>query len=132
MKPWTTSKQGISIKSYCFFEKIAERFKNYELMSGFLNLSVRSWCPIALCAIKILPELLPGGQHLHSVLSFFLLENSQTIFQKQPPGGVLRKRCSESMHQIYRTIPKPKCDLLFSEYLLLTTPLDCCFLFLKS
>ena len=30
--------------------------------------------------------------------------------QKQPPRGVLRKRCSENMKQIYRRTPMPKCD----------------------
>ena len=30
--------------------------------------------------------------------------------QKQPPRGVLRKRCSEKMQQIYRRTPIPKCD----------------------
>ena len=30
--------------------------------------------------------------------------------QKQPPRGVLRKRCSENMQQIYRRTPMPKCD----------------------
>ena len=30
--------------------------------------------------------------------------------QKQPSRGVLRKRCSENMQQIYRRIPMPKCD----------------------
>ena len=30
--------------------------------------------------------------------------------QKQPSGGVLRKRCSENMQQIYRRIPMSKCD----------------------
>ena len=30
--------------------------------------------------------------------------------QKQPPRGVLRKRCSENMQQIYRTTPMLKCD----------------------
>ena len=30
--------------------------------------------------------------------------------QKQPPIGVLRKRCSENMQQIYRRTPMPKCD----------------------
>ena len=33
-----------------------------------------------------------------------------TSFQKQPPRGVLRKRCSENVQQIYRRIPMPKCD----------------------
>ena len=30
--------------------------------------------------------------------------------QKQPSRGVLRKRCSENMKQIYRRTPMPKCD----------------------
>ena len=30
--------------------------------------------------------------------------------QKQPSRGVLRKRCSENMQQIYRRTPMPWCD----------------------
>ena len=30
--------------------------------------------------------------------------------EKQPPRGVLRKRCSENMQQIYRRTPMPKSD----------------------
>ena len=30
--------------------------------------------------------------------------------QKQPTKGVLRKRCSENMQQIYRRTPMSKCD----------------------
>ena len=30
--------------------------------------------------------------------------------QKQPSRGVLKKRYSENMQQIYRKTPKPKCD----------------------
>ena len=30
--------------------------------------------------------------------------------QKQPSGGVFKKRCSENMQQIYRRTPMPKCD----------------------
>ena len=30
--------------------------------------------------------------------------------QKQPCRGVLRKRCSENMQQIYRRTPMPMCD----------------------
>ena len=36
--------------------------------------------------------------------------SSGSKFQKQPPRGVPRKRCSENMHQIYRRIPLLKCD----------------------
>ena len=32
------------------------------------------------------------------------------LFQKCPSRGVLRKRCSENMQQIYRRTPMPKCD----------------------
>ena len=28
---WTTCKQGLYVKSYCYFETIAQRFKNYKL-----------------------------------------------------------------------------------------------------
>ena len=30
--------------------------------------------------------------------------------QKQPTRGVLRKRCSENMHEIYRRTPMPSCN----------------------
>ena len=30
--------------------------------------------------------------------------------QKQLSGGVLKKKCSENMQQIYRRTPMPKCD----------------------
>ena len=30
--------------------------------------------------------------------------------QKQPSRGVLKKKCSENVPQIYRRIPKPKCN----------------------
>ena len=35
---------------------------------------------------------------------------STKIFQKQPPRGIPRKRCSENMQQIYKRTPMPKCD----------------------
>ena len=31
-------------------------------------------------------------------------------FRKQPPRGVLSKRCSENMQEIYRRTSMPKCD----------------------
>ena len=40
---------------------------------------------------------------------FVLLMESSIDYQKQPPRGVLKKRCSENMQQIYRT-PMSKCD----------------------
>ena len=32
------------------------------------------------------------------------------FFQEQPSSGVLRKRFSENIQQIYRRTPMPKCD----------------------
>ena len=51
------------------------------------------------------------------------------IFQKQPPRGVLKKRCSENIQQIYRRTPMPKCDFnkVAKQHLFLGTPLDGCF-----
>ena len=37
-------------------------------------------------------------------------EDRQIIYQKQPPGGVPKKRCSENMQQIYRRTPMLKRD----------------------
>ena len=33
-----------------------------------------------------------------------------TLLRKQPSRGVVKKRRSENMQQIYRRIPMPKCD----------------------
>ena len=38
------------------------------------------------------------------------LEIRKMLFQKQPPRGVLKKRRSENMQQIYRRTPMPKCN----------------------
>ena len=38
------------------------------------------------------------------------MKTTSSEFQKQPPRGVLRKRCSENMQQIYRRTSMPKCD----------------------
>ena len=66
-----------------------------------------------------------------------------TWFQKQPSRGVLRKRCSENMQQIYKTPCRSvmatllklhfgmdvllKICCIFSEHLFLRTPPDSCF-----
>ena len=46
--------------------------------------------------------------------------------QKQPFRGVLSKRCSENMQQIYRRTPIPKCNYNKNHFLL-RTPLNGCF-----
>ena len=49
-----------------------------------------------------------------SMLNGIQIPNSRItkvfLVQKQPSRGVLRKRCSENMQQIYRRIPMPKYD----------------------
>ena len=37
-------------------------------------------------------------------------KNKNIYLQKQPSRGVLKKKCSENMQQIYRRTPMPKCD----------------------
>ena len=39
-----------------------------------------------------------------------ILLNALGLLQKQPSRGVLRKRCSENMQQIYMRTPMPTCD----------------------
>ena len=73
------------------------------------------------------------------------LFGSEGIQQKQPSRGVLRKRSSGNMQQIYRRTPMSKCEFnklhfgmgvllhikfgawIFSEHIFLRTPLDGCF-----
>ena len=38
------------------------------------------------------------------------VDQLKLMFQKQSLRGVLSKRCSENMYQIYRRTPMPKCD----------------------
>ena len=54
-----------------------------------------------------------NGKYVNTyhILSFFLLQRITNNYrQKQPSGGVLRKRCSENMQQIYRRTPTAKRD----------------------
>ena len=46
---------------------------------------------------------------LERLESIFFAYSTLTV-QKQPSTGVLIKRCSENMQQIYRRTPMPKCD----------------------
>ena len=43
-------------------------------------------------------------------LSSYNEDNHLQFFQKQRSRGVLRKRCSENMQQIYKRTPVPKCN----------------------
>ena len=58
-----------------------------------------------------------------SFLSPYLCAYTQhALIQKQPSKGVLKKRCSENMQQIYRRTPMPKCD--FNKVALRCSPLN--------
>ena len=46
------------------------------------------------------------GDPVYPLTSFSFCKSNQ----KQPSRGVLKKRCSENMRQIYRRTPMPKCD----------------------
>ena len=69
---------------------------------------------MSLISFKLLSNKLVAIFHLLSKFSydsqFFTWCYSVLPFQKQPSRGVLRKRCSENMQQIYRRTPMPKCD----------------------
>ena len=40
----------------------------------------------------------------------YMIPLMRDMVEKQPPRGVLRKRCSENMQQIYRRTLMPNCD----------------------
>ena len=42
---------------------------------------------------------------------YWEMQSRKNSIQKQPPRGVLKKRCSEDMQQIYRRSPMPKCEI---------------------
>ena len=50
------------------------------------------------------------GNYLHD--SELVIIETSRCFKKQPFRGVLRKRCSENMQQMYMRAPTSKCDLL--------------------
>ena len=52
------------------------------------------------------------GHFWHSAVSakLLILGICPSFIQKQPLKGVLSKRCSKNMQQIYKRTPMPKCD----------------------
>ena len=67
---------------------------------------------------------------LEQIVAFFVINvynyaqpmKTYSNSQKEPSGGVLRKRCSENIQQIYRRIPMTKCD-----FKKVASQLYCCF-----
>ena len=86
-----------------------------------------------LYSLMVIEEIEVEGQHsldihqkIHKFsISFWLIIVSETNCRKQTSRGVLKKRCSENMHQIYRRTPMPRCDLQL--YWNQGTPLEGCF-----
>ena len=81
---WTPCKRGLFVKSHCFFETIAQRFKNYNLSSLFQKMRIHD---------NLVPYHVSGT--LSNNVLFHPLVYPMLINQKQPLGGALKKRCSE-------------------------------------
>ena len=85
-------------KITCSFRK-HERFiylKVINDLSGARKLQQMYKCKIVVIFIK--------------EVDIYNLKLSKLLLQKQPLKGVLEKRCSENMQQIYRRTPMPKCN----------------------
>ena len=65
-------------------------------------------------AFSALQENFWGQRHIQNPIKHprwsFLRKQLTSEVQTQPSRGVLKKRCSENMQQIYRRIPMPKCN----------------------
>ena len=61
---------------------------------------------------SILPGKTSDYAYTKLIYTLILLKDilNDINFQKQPPRGVLSKRCSETMQQICRRASMPKCD----------------------
>ena len=85
-------------KITCSFRK-HERFIYLKLtndLNGARKLQQMYKCKIVVIFIK--------------EVDIYNLKLLKLLLQKQPLKGVLEKRCSENMQQIYRRTPMPKCD----------------------
>ena len=80
----------------------------FKVISGVLGRLVNSKITFLL-RWPLLSEYISVPSEYAFYDCFTVLSNVRTI-QKQPSRGVLSKRCSENMQQIYRRTPMPKCD----------------------
>ena len=85
------------------FEQVCNQWDNAQVLSKVIHSNTRTAHFAQVCLIKMLTE--------------------NIIHQKQPSGGVLSKRCSENMQQIYKRTPMPKCNFSYIH-------LDGCFWFM--
>ena len=53
-----------------------------------------------------------ANKQISGIVLVLLIDSAEIYLrlQKQYSRGVLRKRCSENTHQIYRRTPMPTCD----------------------
>ena len=90
--------------SHLNFNSVRQRF------DSFVEITTRNIDILMISETK-LDESFPRGQFLIKRFSETHRLDRNSKGQKQPPRGVLKKRCSENMQQIYRRTPMPKCDI---------------------
>ena len=109
---WKLSKYGVITGPY--FPAFGQNTKRY-----FVSLRIQSECGKIWTRSNFEFGHFSGSEHLTQFEYWILCESPFTrtwkwnwkgYIQKQPSRGVLRKRCSENMQQIYRRTPMPKCD----------------------
>ena len=90
----------------CKIVKDIDLMKNYCFLKKLFNVLIlqRNMC------LAIHPHPLPPLKNSHISLPLKTSKISKSVLKKQLYGGVLRKRRSENMQQIYRRPPVPKCD----------------------
>ena len=76
------------------------------------DISVTTWCVLCAKSKQILTVRMTFSYSFLKNFNFSVWRNVclTILFQKQPCSGVLRKRCSENMQQIYRRTLIPKYD----------------------
>ena len=85
-----------------FVSKCEQHAVKYIKTEGWINALIHTITPSFQCSLLKFLKTSEKGLKGNGLESF--------IGQKQPPRGVLRKRCSKNMQQIYRRTPMPKCD----------------------
>ena len=90
-----SSHRSCSVKKV--FLKISQISQKIPVLTSWMDLSLTNFMRFRV-EVKI------------KALSKYYLNRSFPVIQKQPSIGVLIKRCSENMQQIYLKTPMPKCD----------------------
>ena len=76
------------------------------ILRNFKNISYRIFPENYICFTNFSVHKSFGN---FTVFRYRLMDNDVTL-QKQPSRGVLRKRCSENMQQVYRGTLMPECN----------------------